>query len=210
MNRLPVTDSHHLNAAIGWLELGNHAEANRELDAITPVLRIHPDVLEVRWHICAEKKMWIAAFEIASAICELDPERLFGWVQQAYALNEQDRTSKACEVLESVIDKFPKLPIIPYSLACYNCRLNRPVEAWSWLEKAMARGNSDTITRLALKEPDLKMFWSRLRISTANRTAVLPSVPAQRVRAGVKKSVAGGRLQKVLRGKSSRRFRFIS
>jgi hypothetical protein len=40
---LTPPDSYHLEAAQGWLELGNHLEANEELEKISPALRIHPD-----------------------------------------------------------------------------------------------------------------------------------------------------------------------
>ena len=36
---LAPPDSHHLLAAQGWLELGNHLEANAELEQIAPRLR---------------------------------------------------------------------------------------------------------------------------------------------------------------------------
>ena len=41
-------DELHFQAAVGWLELGNWREANEELENITPALRAHPDVLQVR------------------------------------------------------------------------------------------------------------------------------------------------------------------
>ena len=50
----------HLEAAQGWLELGNHEEANEELELIDAPLRSHPDVLEVRWGIYAKVKNWEA------------------------------------------------------------------------------------------------------------------------------------------------------
>jgi hypothetical protein len=40
---LPHPDEHHLNAAEGWLELGNHLEANEELEKIEAFIRPHPD-----------------------------------------------------------------------------------------------------------------------------------------------------------------------
>ena len=46
MKGLEPPDSIHLQAAQGWLELGNHLEADKELDEIAPQLRTHPDVLE--------------------------------------------------------------------------------------------------------------------------------------------------------------------
>ena len=36
MKRLPPSDLRHLTAAEGWPELGNHFEANEELERITP------------------------------------------------------------------------------------------------------------------------------------------------------------------------------
>jgi hypothetical protein len=48
-----TTRHHHLNAALGWLELGDHVEAYAELENITPALRSHPAVLELRWQISA-------------------------------------------------------------------------------------------------------------------------------------------------------------
>ena len=36
MNPLPLPDQQHLNAAEGWLGLGDHLSANEELEQITP------------------------------------------------------------------------------------------------------------------------------------------------------------------------------
>jgi hypothetical protein len=47
MTSLQAIDLNILRAAEGWLELGNHLEANEELENITPKLRAHPDVLEI-------------------------------------------------------------------------------------------------------------------------------------------------------------------
>lgn len=61
----------HLLAAQGWFELGNHLEADKELDEITPGLRAHPGVLEVRWQIyaaakkCSEKNQKMYPFDAA-------------------------------------------------------------------------------------------------------------------------------------------------
>ena len=51
---LEAPDSHHLRAAQGWLELGDWQSANAELENISPQVRVHPDVLEIRWHIYAK------------------------------------------------------------------------------------------------------------------------------------------------------------
>ena len=61
----------HLEAAQGWLELGNHEEANEELELIDAPLRSHPDVLEVRWGIYAKVKNWEACLDIGKAMVKL-------------------------------------------------------------------------------------------------------------------------------------------
>jgi hypothetical protein len=67
-------DSHHLLAAQGWLELGNHGEASAELEKVTPRLRAHPYVLEVRWQMYAAAKQWDAALDIASTLASCCPK----------------------------------------------------------------------------------------------------------------------------------------
>ena len=79
--RLPVPvqplgppDSHHLDAAVGWLGLGCVAEARAELDLISAAQQKHPAVLEARWTICAREKRWAEALEIAQAELAVAPD----------------------------------------------------------------------------------------------------------------------------------------
>ena len=53
MKPLESPDSLHLQAADGWVGLGDFAAANSELEEITPASRAHPDVLQLRWRIYA-------------------------------------------------------------------------------------------------------------------------------------------------------------
>lgn len=60
MKPLAAHDAARILAAEGWLQLGNFLEANAELDAIAPLFRAHPDVLEVRYNVfAAAKKGWL-------------------------------------------------------------------------------------------------------------------------------------------------------
>lgn len=97
----------HLQAAQGWLELGNHIEADAELDNITPELRAHPDVLKVRWQIYATAKQWEAALEIAAAIIQMAPDDPVGWVDRSCVLHQLKRTAEARDNLLRVVDSFP-------------------------------------------------------------------------------------------------------
>jgi predicted Zn-dependent protease len=124
---LEPPDAFHLRAAHGWLELGNHLEANEELEKITPALRAHPAVLDVRWSIYAAAKKWEPALEIAAAIILLAPEQPVGWVHRSYTLHELKRTLEARDNLLRVVDKFPTNATMRYNLACYECQLGNLV-----------------------------------------------------------------------------------
>jgi hypothetical protein len=52
-------------AAIGWVELGNPAEASQELNRISDTHRSHLDVLEAECRIHAATKSWRAALQVA-------------------------------------------------------------------------------------------------------------------------------------------------
>jgi tetratricopeptide (TPR) repeat protein len=162
MKPLEPPDSFHLQAAQGWLELGNHIEADTELDNITASLRAHPDVLKVRWEIYAAAKKWEAALDIAAALIQLDPEDPLGWVHRSYALHELKRTAEARDNLLRVVDKFPISATMRYNLACYECQLGRLEQAKQWLEKAFAIGDAKNMKLAALDDPDLEPLWKEI------------------------------------------------
>ena len=70
---LGFQDQRRLEAAEGWIELGNWREANQELENISARNRAHPDVLRVRWTIYCEAGKWEGAYEIAQTISYLVP-----------------------------------------------------------------------------------------------------------------------------------------
>ena len=70
---------------VGWLDLGNHLEANEELEKIAPGLRAHPDVLEVRYEIYAKAGKWDLAAEITRALVQIRPKAPHLWSSHAYA-----------------------------------------------------------------------------------------------------------------------------
>ena len=93
MKPLERPDSIHLDAARGWLMLGNYAEASKDLESIAPLVRTHPDALEVLWHIYAHVQNWDAYADISNAIVESAPDRASGWVTRSYALRRATRGS---------------------------------------------------------------------------------------------------------------------
>jgi tetratricopeptide (TPR) repeat protein len=157
-----LDDRRHLDAAEGWIGLGNRMEADIELDKIELELRAHPEILEVRWQIYAKAKKWDAALDIAAALVQLVPEAPLGWLHRSYCLHELKRTEEARDNFLRVVDKFPDDPIMRYNLACYECQLGRLEQAKNWLDKAFELGDPKKIKLMALDDPDLEPLWREI------------------------------------------------
>ncbi len=165
MDQLESPDIHCLRAAVGWLELGNPAEAKAELAQISAVGRKHPDVCEVQWQVCAELKLWEEGLEIARTLLETAPKRSSGWLHQAYALRRVKGGSiqRAWEALLPASDKFPKEPLIAYNLACYACQMQQTQAARDWLRRAAGIAGLERIKTMALDDSDLEPLWEEIR-----------------------------------------------
>jgi tetratricopeptide (TPR) repeat protein len=160
---LQPPDSHHLNAAEGWLGLGSTEEAERELAKLSLGVLSHPEVLRVKYHFYERTIQWERAAETARLVCQIVPDAPFGWVHLAYALHELRRTSEAYGVLLPVLQRFPKEYVMRYNLACYSCQLGRLDEACEWLKKAIALVGADTIKKMAVTDPDLEPLRAEIR-----------------------------------------------
>lgn len=166
MQKLEPPDTHYFLAAIGWLELGNLAEARAELAHIRPARQEHPDVLEVRWTISAEQERWEEGLQIAQVLRRRAPERSSGWLHQAYALRRAPGggVQKAWDALRPAFDKFPKEATIPFNLSCYACQMRQLDTARDWLRRAMTVGGREKVKQMALKDPDLEPLWDEIRL----------------------------------------------
>ena len=162
---LEPPELHHLNAALGWLGLGNLAEAKAELAGIDPSRQNDPDVLEVRWMVCAEEQRWAEGLDVARALLEAAPNRVSGWLHQAYALRRAPGGSvkAAWKALLPAFDKFPKEPTVSYNLACYACQLDQLEAARVWFKRAVVIGGKDMIKRMALADTDLEPLWAEIK-----------------------------------------------
>ena len=148
-------EAFHLQAATGWLALGNVKEARVELEQLSAAHREHPDVLESWWKVFSEEKNWPAAFECGAKLSVLAPNRATGWIAQAFALHELKRTREAYELLHSVVGRFREHFVIPYNLACYQCQLGNKDEALKWLQRAIDAADAKTIHEMAMDDADL-------------------------------------------------------
>src|SRR5437764_7816458 len=137
--KLHPPDTIHLRAAVGWLELGNASEAGEDIARISPGALEHPDVLEVRWAICAATQSWEAAAPISEQLVTKAPRRPQSWIHRAYALRRAGSggLQKAWDALLPAASLFPKEPLIAYNLACYAAQFSRLDEAWEWFRRAI-------------------------------------------------------------------------
>ena len=164
MKTIEPPDAHLLNAAMGWLGLGLPVDAEAEIERITPSLRTHPDVLEVRWQICAARKGWQACLDLANELREAAPDRPGSWINRAYSLRrvEGGGLPLAQECLMQALASFPVEPVILFNLACYACQLGDMEAARQWLNRALRAGSEAVIKKMALNDPDLEALWPEL------------------------------------------------
>jgi len=162
---LEPPDSHHLDAAVGWLGLGRADEAQAELDSISAAWRRHPVVLDVHWMICAHEKRWSDALEVARGELAAAPDSCSGWLHQAYALRRVPGggLSQAWDALLPAAEKFPKEPVVAYNLSCYACQMQQLDIARLWLQQAIKIGGKEAIRKMALADDDLKPLWAEIR-----------------------------------------------
>jgi predicted Zn-dependent protease len=161
--QIKAPDSHHVLAASGWIELGDAAEATRELEMVEPSLHGHPEVLNVRWNILASGSKWEEAVDLARTLRDLTPDEPLGWIHLAYALHELKRTQEAFETLQPIVERFPQCETIPYNLACYTAQMGQLDQARKWLKRAMKTGHATRIKSMALEDLDLKPLWPEIR-----------------------------------------------
>ncbi|HUE35932.1 MAG TPA: hypothetical protein VMO20_00975, partial [Candidatus Acidoferrum sp.] len=157
---LDLQDSFHLQAAEGWLGLGDVESANSELREISPTERTHPAVLSVRYQLYAQAKQWDAAADVANELADTLPDEPFVWISLAYATRRKTggSISEAKTILLGAEPKFPKHYLFPYNLACYCSQLGELAQAEQWLKKAVAI-NGAAVKKMALDDPDLKPLW---------------------------------------------------
>lgn len=159
MINLEPPDIHFIRAAQGWLELGNYHEANVELDKITPALKEHPAILELRWHICIKANQTADAEAIANNLIKIEPKRAGSWIKLAQSYYYRSRYQEAYNCLGKVLDRFPDSYEPCYDMACYACLLGHMDEAKTFLKRAFELGDYMIVKKMALADQDLEPLW---------------------------------------------------
>ncbi len=152
-------DSHHYQAAMGWLELDNHLEANEELEQISPLNRAHPDVLELRWKVYQKAMRWEVCAELAGAMTLKAPADPRGLIYLAQTHYRQKQYQSAYDVLAPASLRFSDNWWVWYDLACYACLLGKYEEARACLDRAFSLDQGNEAKLKSLEDPDLKGLW---------------------------------------------------
>lgn len=145
-----------LHAAQGYTELGMHAAAWRELEAIGGPAQRHLDldVLQTEIVLLIKEERWQEGLLRCEAMRRLGLESLQGYIHGAYCLHEMGRTAEAQELLESGPALLRREGVYHYNLACYRAVLGDLDSARRSLNKAIDR---DPQFRSAAKnDPDLQ------------------------------------------------------
>jgi hypothetical protein len=180
MRDLGYPERHHLNAALGWLELGNLADAKAEADCISWLNRVHPEVFQVRWRIHAGMKNWAAARDLSRLFARVCPERPTGWLCLSYSLFRLQRPLDAFLHLLHHAEVFPGVRAIPYFLACYCWEMGDFQGAGKWLAKFRAHSRSHTVGSGTFDHTQLLMSCEGVLSAAAPDSGAAPKPSARR------------------------------
>ncbi len=155
-----IAPEKHLAYALGFLQLGLHAEAHAELAALPPEVATTSPALMLRLELAMAEEEWERVVAIAPELVGLDATEERPWVAWAYALRELKRINEAQETLLAgarMIDE--PSPLVDYNLACYACLLGELEEAKQLLAHVISRDKS--WREVAREDPDLAALFPR-------------------------------------------------
>jgi hypothetical protein len=143
----------HLEAALGYLDLGMHQDAWNELERLPPELRANDLVLDLRISIYHALGKWESARILAESLAKRSPECPHWWIHWAFSLRREKSVEAARAVLLEAVVVHPEEPLIPYNLACYACVVGQLDAAYKLLQVAFSI--DVTLKQVALHDQDL-------------------------------------------------------
>ena len=151
----------HLQAAVGYLELGMPLDANDEIEAIEPEMKTLSEVLAVRVEIFRALSKWELMEVVARQLAFQQPDEPQAFISLAFATRRAIGVQEALAVLARVANRFPSCATILYNLACYAAVLGHLQVARNRLAEATKL--EPTYRKMALDDPDLSALHDELR-----------------------------------------------
>lgn len=155
-DQLPISEQFRIEAAKGWVLLGDLRDAHEELNHISKQWKQHPEVLELRWYLFAEEPDWESALPIAQKIHKKHPERLFGWLALAHSIFKSTLDAEAAFQLLSPAAEIFEGPQVAYGLACYASLTGDFTAARDWLSRAIEKSDDDQLEDFYKAHPELE------------------------------------------------------
>ena len=150
----------HLNAAIGFLELGMLEDAAGELENLSPEDRTCSAVLCIRMEIYRSAKKWSLMKVVARELWKRHPDDSAYWINLAWATRRSESIEAAQIILLEALEKFPNDAMTNYNLGCYACQLGDMDNAKRFVGDAIKLDSKYKL--MALDDEDLKPLWDSL------------------------------------------------
>jgi hypothetical protein len=154
---LNATDQIHLNAAAGYLQLGDAMDAWHQLEMIAPLNRAQTEVLSVRLAVCRALKDWALSEDIARLLIAREPHNVMHVVALAEIMGRREGPVAAAAVYEFAIDRFPDFALLRVSLAVELIKAGQVEDAKRVLR--MAFELDPDLRLVALDHPGLQRIW---------------------------------------------------
>ena len=147
----------HLNASIGYLELGMLEEAAGELENLSPEDRTSSAVLGVRMEIYRTAKNWTLLEVIARELWKRHQDEPIYLNNLAWVVRRKDSIEAAQIILLEALEKFPNDAMTNYNMGCYACLLGDMDNAKRFVGEAIKLDSKYKL--MALDDADLEPLW---------------------------------------------------
>lgn len=160
LNRLPDEARWGVQRADGYMDLRMWEQAACELDRVDRKHHASFPFRHCRLRLAIEIKDWKESARLAKALHGQAPEEPETWIELAYVARRAEGVDAARQILSRALTRFPKVAIIPFNLACYECQLGDMNQARRYLARAFKL--EPGYRRLAAEDRDLEPLWPEL------------------------------------------------
>lgn len=148
----------HLDAAMGYLDLGLVEDANDAIERLPPAMKATKAVLGLRLEIYSSAGAWEHMLEVANFLVRNWPDDPRYRISLAYATRRCRSVMEAEKVLLEAARNYPTDPIILFNLSCYAAQIGNLDEARDSLVRAI--NLNQNVRLMALHDPDLEPLWA--------------------------------------------------
>ena len=159
-SQIPDDAKWRMEKAEGFLDLRMQGRALAELMLVSESVQRTTPWRILRLRLAFDQHDWTLGAEIAKQLREEQPAIVDYWIQLAYATRRCLGIDAAKTILEEAAQRFPEIALIPFNLACYECRLGQNGIAMRHLRRAFEL--EPEYRETALEDEDLKPLWPEL------------------------------------------------